>query len=113
MTVARTDSFRVIVEIDERDIRPMRVGQRGTLALSALPWSALRPEVTRITPCRRVVDGANIFEVEAKLLEQSPRRAARACAVSARSPPADSPWLIGWTRRATDWVRLWLWTWLG
>ena len=50
MTIARTDGFRVIVEVDERDIQPVRVGQQGSLALSALPWNTLPLRVTRITP---------------------------------------------------------------
>ena len=64
MTVARTEDFRVVAEIDERDIQPVAVGQRGSIALSALPWSSLPIEVTRITPVSTPVEGSNIFEVE-------------------------------------------------
>lgn len=112
LTVARTDSFRVIIEIDERDIGPIRVGQQGTLALSALPWDSLPLEVVRLTPVAAAVDGANVFEVEAKLLEHSadlrPGLRGVAKIVAGRQQL-----LIGWTRRVVDWARLWAWAWLG
>jgi hypothetical protein len=57
----------VIVEVDERDIGRIRVGQPGSLALSALPWDTLPLAVTRITPMASAVEGRNVFEVEAAL----------------------------------------------
>lgn len=110
MTVARTDSFRVVVEIDERDIQPLRAGQHGSIALSALPWDALRIELTRITPVSTLVEGSNVFEVEAELLEQSAdvRPGLRGVA---KVTAGTQPLLVGWTRRVVDWGRLWLWSW--
>ena len=112
MTVARTDGFRVIVEVDERDIRPVQVGQAASVALSALPWSALAAEVTRITPMATTVEGANVFEVETKLLETAPdvRPGLRGVA---KVTVGKQPLLFGFVRRVFDWARLWLWTWLG
>jgi hypothetical protein len=57
----------VIVEVDERDIGRVRVGQPGSLALSALPWDTLAVKVTRVTPMANAVEGRNVFEVEAAL----------------------------------------------
>lgn len=112
MTVARGDGFRVIVEVDERDILPVRAGQRGSLALSALPWDALPIQVTRVTPLTGTVEGANVFEVEAALLEQ-PADVRPGLRGVAKIAAGEQSILLGWTRRLLDWARLWLWTWLG
>jgi multidrug resistance efflux pump len=67
MTVAPRDAYRVIVEVDERDIARLAIGQTGDLAVSALPWDSLPIKVERITPLATAVEGANVFEVEAAL----------------------------------------------
>jgi biotin carboxyl carrier protein len=112
MTVARGDGFRVIVEIDERDILPVRVGQPGSLALSALPWDALPIRITRVTPLTGTVEGANVFEVEAEFVEQ-PADVRPGLRGVAKITAGEQPLLLGWTRRLLDWARLWLWTWVG
>ena len=112
MTIARTDGFRVIVEVDERDIQPVRVGQQGSLALSALPWNALPLRVTRITPVASAVEGANVFEVEASLLEQ-PADVRPGLRGVAKIGAGKQVLMLSWTRRVIDWARLWFWTWVG
>ncbi|MCW5623609.1 MAG: HlyD family efflux transporter periplasmic adaptor subunit [Burkholderiales bacterium] len=61
------ERHRVVVEVDERDIAQVAVGQSGVLSLSALPWDTLPIRVSRITPIARAVDGNNIFEVETEV----------------------------------------------
>jgi len=68
MTIASRDRYRVIVEVDERDIAAVQVGAAGKVTLSALPWDTLPLRVTRIAPMATAVEGANVFEVEAELL---------------------------------------------
>jgi multidrug efflux pump subunit AcrA (membrane-fusion protein) len=67
LTVAPLDGWRIVVEVDERDIDRVRVGQRGQLALSALPFDSLPITVRKLTPVARSAEGANVFEVEAAL----------------------------------------------
>ncbi|MBL8327589.1 MAG: HlyD family efflux transporter periplasmic adaptor subunit [Rubrivivax sp.] len=69
MTLAPQGAYRVIVEVDERDVAAVHLGQRGTLALSALPWDTQALQVTRISPVAKAVEGRNVFEVEAALAE--------------------------------------------
>ncbi len=69
--VAPLDGYRIIVEVDERDIADVAVGQRGRLALSALPGQPLPLVVERITPIATSEDGRNYFRVEAVLEEPS------------------------------------------
>jgi biotin carboxyl carrier protein len=67
MTVAPKNRFRTIIELDERDIRWVKVGQISTLSLSALPWNDIEIKVERINPMAVVRDGHNVFEIEASI----------------------------------------------
>ena len=112
LTVAPRERFRVIVEIDERDIARVRIGQPGSLALSALPWDSLPVTVTRITPMATAVEGRNVFEVEAALADipDSLRPGLRGMV---RLAVGKEPLLWAWTHRLTDWLRLAVWGWVG
>ncbi len=67
MTMAPEHDFRVMLEVDERDIGEVRIGQPGSLALTALPGRCAPFEIDRITPVASPAQGRNYFEVEAKL----------------------------------------------
>ena len=112
MIIAPRDQYRVIVEVDERDVGAVRVGQTGSVALSALPWNALPVRVKRITPIANALEGRNVFEVEAELLEQS-ADLRPGLQGSARIVAGTQPLLWSWSRRLVDAARLTLWEWLG
>lgn len=112
LTLAPGDQFRVIVEVDERDIAHIQTGQTGTLALTALPWQTLPLKVVRISPVARAVAGRNVFDVETEL----PRRPADlrpGLQGSARIAAGHAPTLWQWSRRLVESVRLLAWEWLG
>jgi multidrug resistance efflux pump len=67
MTIAPSNQYRLVIEVDERDIALLKLKQQGQLVLSALSDKTLDIEVTRITPVALVKDGLNIFEVEAQV----------------------------------------------
>ena len=112
MTLAPLDQFRGIVEVDERDLAAVGLGQPGTLALSALPWNTWPIRVTRITPVATPLEGRNIFEVEAQLLagagELRPGLQGTAHIQAGRQPL-----LASWSRRLIDSARLTWWGWWG
>lgn len=56
---------RVILDVDEKDIAEISVGQQGRLTLSAYPSTAIPFRVKRITPMAVAREGRNYFEVEA------------------------------------------------
>lgn len=107
---------RVVIEIDERDIDAVRPGQPARLALSALPWDTLALQVERVQPAARVVEGANVFEVEARL---QPGADAGASALRpgltgvARIEVGRQSRLRTLGSRVTDWLRLQWWRWNG
>jgi hypothetical protein len=67
MTIAPSNQYRLVIEVDERDIALLKIKQQGQLVLSALSDKTLDIEVTRITPVALVKDGLNVFEVEAQV----------------------------------------------
>jgi multidrug resistance efflux pump len=112
MTLAPRDRFRVIVQIDEQDIAQVHPGLEGTLALTALPWTTLPLRVTRTSPVAQAVDGRNVFEVEASLLER-PADLRPGLQGHARLDAGRTPMGWRWMRRLAASVRLTLWAWWG
>ena len=71
MTIAPKDRFRTIIELDERDVTWVKIGQTATLSLSALPWDSIELRIERIHPMANIRDGRNVFEVEASVKSAS------------------------------------------
>lgn len=110
LVLATSGRQRIIVEVDEIDIARIEVGQKGQLALSSIPWSDQELVVERIALLAKAVDGRNIFEVEARLLNTSAamRPGGRAQLASGRAPLAWS-----WLRHTMMRLRVQIWAWLG
>ena len=112
VTLASTDQYRVVVDIDETDIASVSPGQTGQLALSSLPWQNQDLVVEHITPLARAVEGRNVFEVQARLAQTPetvrPGLIGRADLVVGRMPP-----LWAWGRHALMRIRLAWWSWIG
>jgi RND family efflux transporter MFP subunit len=112
MTVAPEHDFRVILEVDERDIADVKLGKAGSLALSALPADTFPLEVTRITPVATTGPGRNYFEVEAKFKAKAEQLRPGLLGVGkVESGSRSLLWI--WTHRVSDWTRLTLWSWIG
>jgi hypothetical protein len=67
MVVAPLDRYRLIAEVDERDIADVRDGAPGRITLAALPEQVFRFSTERIAPVAVTRDGRHFFEVEGKL----------------------------------------------
>jgi hypothetical protein len=67
MVVAPHDRYRLIAEVDERDISEVAVGASGSIALAALPDQAISFRTERVAPVAVARDGRHFFEVEGKL----------------------------------------------
>lgn len=109
LTIAPSDQHRVIVEVDESDVAAIRQGQKGWLALSALPGETLPITVARVTPVAAVRDGRNTFEVEAHLSRgASLLRPGLQGIAKIDAGERALGWV--WTHRIVDWLRLTLWS---
>jgi biotin carboxyl carrier protein len=114
LLIAPDASYRVVVEVDERDVGELRPGQAGTLALAALPWDTLAIQVGRVTPIARTVDGNNVFEVDARLAPQAAADASRirpGLEGVAKLNVAERPLAWGLSHRVAEWLRLKAWSW--
>lgn len=112
LTVAPVQGRRLIVEVDERDIDLVRVGQRGEFALQAMPGRGMGLIVQRITPVATTADERNFFPVEASLIGDDPGlRPGLEGVAKIEAGERSLAWI--WLHRASDWTRLNLWRWLG
>jgi multidrug resistance efflux pump len=109
LTIAPADRFRLLIEVDERDIAEVAPGQQGSVALGALTERALPFRVARVTPVATARDGRNFFEVEAELNEPAPLRPGLRGVAKIDAGTSSIAW--AWTHRFFDWVRFALWSW--
>ncbi len=109
--IAPLDSYRVVLEVDERDIADVQVGQHGQLLLSAFPSDPVGVTVTKVTPVSTAKEGRNFFRVEATL--DQPHDRLRPAMEGAGKIEIDQRLLVWiWTHQVVDWIRLTVWTWL-
>jgi RND family efflux transporter MFP subunit len=110
-TIAPLDSYRVILQVEERDIAHLRLGQQGELTLSGIPHRRMEFSVEQITPVSTAQEGRNYFRVEARLHDASER--IRPGMEGVGKVEIDERKLIWiWTHNFVDWVRLSVWKWL-
>jgi hypothetical protein len=110
LTLAPAERYRLIVEVDERDIASVQPGQGGQLALASLSGDTLAFVVERVTPVATVRDGRNAFAVEARLREAAPLlRPGLEGVAKIEVGERSIAWI--WSHRAVDWLRLALWSW--
>lgn len=109
--VAPLQSYRIVLQVDERDIRHIRLGQPGTIVMTGLAGDPMDFSVNAVTPVATAEDGQNFFRVEARLVGELPRLRPGMEGVGKIETERRS---IGWilTHKFTDWLRLYLWNWL-
>ncbi len=108
--VAPLDAFRVVLKVDETDMRGVAVGQRGQLVLAGLTGDTLGFAVRGISVAAPA-DGRNAFEVEAQL-DAAPAMLRPGMEGVGKIEAGERRLLWIWTHRFTDWLRLKLWQWL-
>jgi multidrug resistance efflux pump len=108
--VAPLNSYRAILQLEERDMSFVSEGQTGTLRLAGRASEPVPVTVTRIVPVATAQDGRNTFRVEAALTDVPPWVRPGMEGVSKIS--VDRRGLIWvWTRSLTDWARFAIWKW--
>lgn len=109
--VAPLDAYRLVVQVDDRDILEVASGMTGTLTLAALPGERFAFEVERLTPVATAAEGRNTFRVEAALTSEAPRLRPGMSGV-AKIAIGERRLVYIWTHRLVDWWRLASWSWL-
>lgn len=108
--VAPLADYRVVVQVDERDIAAIEPRQRGQLLLSAWPSDVLEFTVTKIVPVSVARDGRNYFSVEGTL-DRVPDRLRPGMEGVGKIAVGERRLAWIWSRQGIDWVRLKLWAW--
>ncbi len=109
--VAPTDAYKVVLKVDDRDIGLVSIGQQGKLRLSGIPDQLIEVQINRVTPVSSVEEGRNYFRVEAVMADHSDLlRPGMEGVTRIEIGEAKKIWI--WTRRMTEWLRLFTWSWL-
>jgi multidrug resistance efflux pump len=106
--ISPLESYRVILQVDERDISELSANQNGALMLSGLPGQVFPFVVQQITPVSTTQEGLNYFRVEAHL--EGPIDRLRPGMEGVGKIDIGRRRLIWiWTHSLLDWLRLWVW----
>jgi multidrug resistance efflux pump len=109
--IAPLDSYRLIVHVDERDVRYVSLGQSGTVTFAGSPWSPLPLTLSKITPVTVAEEGRNSFRIEAWLKEVGPHlRPGMEGVAKIETGQRSFVWI--WTRAVVEWLRLTAWKYL-
>ena len=113
MVVAPADRYRLIVEVDERDISDVKAGAAGRVALAAMPGATFAFRIDRVTPLAATRDGRHFFEVEGKLDATGAGGASLRPGLQgvARIDASSRPLAAMAFGRVLNWLRLKLWSW--
>jgi multidrug efflux pump subunit AcrA (membrane-fusion protein) len=106
--IAPLNDYRIILQVDERDIRYVQVDQTGTLALTGLPEQTIPFHVATVMPVATSEDGHNFFRVEARL-EQEATQLRPGMEGIAKIDAGQGRLIWVWTHPLVDWLRLALW----
>jgi RND family efflux transporter MFP subunit len=110
--VAPLEGYRVVLQVDDREIGMLAVGQAGELVLASLPGRSLPFTVRNITPVAMQKDGRNVFRVEAQLAAAHGVRLRPGMEGVGKVTVGEGSPLRVWTRNFVDWLRLALWNWM-
>ncbi len=109
--VAPQDDYRIILEVDGRDIGYVEAGQTGSLTLQAQPGSARPFQIRRVTPISSAEEGRSFFRVEA-LLEGDGSGLRPGMDGVAKIAVGQRSLLWIWTHSALEWLRMAWWAWV-
>lgn len=109
--IAPLESYRVILQIDETEMRHVQHGQQGQLMISGIVGEPIPLVVSKITPMATAKDGRNFFRVEASL-DKVPAHLRPGMEGVGKVSVGDRRlwWIL--THTFTDWLRLAMWNWM-
>ncbi|WP_250626712.1 HlyD family efflux transporter periplasmic adaptor subunit [Pinirhizobacter soli] len=108
--IAPLHSYRIILQVDERDIGQVRAGQSGELVMTGLAGEPMPFTIAKIMPVATAQDGHNFYRVEARLKQDSPLLLPGMEGIG-KIGAGDRK--LGWVllHSLFDWLRLNLWSW--
>jgi RND family efflux transporter MFP subunit len=110
--VAPLERYRVVLQVDERDIAHVLVGQRGELTVASIPAERFAFSVRKITSVNTAKEGRNFFRVEAELQDEAGARLRPGMEGVGKIGVDERKLVWIWSRSSVDWLRLQVWSWL-
>jgi multidrug efflux pump subunit AcrA (membrane-fusion protein) len=108
--LAPLHSFRVTLQIDERDISFVSTGQKGELVLTGISGHSFPFLVKSVIPVANAAEGRNFFAVEADI--QDPSEQLRPGMEGIGKVMIERRRLLWiWTRPLTEWATITAWKW--
>lgn len=109
--IAPLQSYRIILQVDEREIRHVQVGQPGRLVMTGIVGEPMDFEVAKVTPVATAQEGKNFFRVEAVLAQASLRLRPGMEGIGKIEVGRRSLWWV-LTHSFSEWLILTVWTWI-
>lgn len=109
--IAPLEAYRVILQVDEREIGQVQIGQSGKLVIAGIAGDPIPFSVSKVTPVATAQDGRNFFRVEARLEQGLGHLRPGMEGIGKIGVGEQRLWWV-LTHSFTDWLRLTLWTWL-
>lgn len=110
--IAPLDRYRVVVRVDERDLRFVQPGQGGTVLLYGMSGGALPFTVHRVTAVAQADGGRNTFRVDGLLTgAEAPERLRPGMEGIGKVEVGRRSVASVWTRSLVDWARSFIWAW--
>lgn len=109
--IAPLNSYRIILQVDEREIRHVQMDQPGSLVMTGIASESMDFRVAKVTAVATAQEGKNFFRVEAVLANPSPRLRPGMEGIGKIEVGSHSLWWV-LTHSFTDWLILTLWTWM-
>ncbi len=110
--IAPLEAYRVILQVDESQIREIQPGSTGRLRIKSIPDEVFPIVVDRITPVAVAQEGKTFFRVEAKLEAVDSRlRPGMSGVGRVEVEERGLAWI--WSRTFLEWLRIQVWGWFG
>jgi multidrug resistance efflux pump len=108
--IAPLSAYRVAVQVDERDIRYVSIGRRGSLSLTGTSAKSIPFTVRKVTSVATAEDGRNFFRVEADLADNDlPLRPGMEGIAKIEAGRKKLAWT--WIRTLVERAKVLIWTW--
>jgi len=100
--------FKILAQVDEKDISYIEPGQTGKLIFNSLPKDTFLFTISKVTPIATAENGSNSFRVEANL-EDSSQRLNPGMTGYGKITVGTKPYIWIWTRTLRNKLRLLSW----
>ncbi|HEX4879781.1 MAG TPA: HlyD family efflux transporter periplasmic adaptor subunit [Limnobacter sp.] len=109
--VAPLQTYRIVLKVDEREMRHIRLEQQGRLLMTGLSDTPMNFVVSKITPLAESEEGRNFFRVEATVANPPAALRPGMEGVGKVEVADRSLWWIA-TRSLNEWLLVSLWKWI-